>query len=56
MQSKFGDDLAQSMPGLDNAVARMGVHEFNTVIFLEDPDRASSSADSPLGVESSSNE
>jgi hypothetical protein len=48
--AKFGDDPSQSPAGLDVDVARMGVFDFNTVIFLDDPDRASSSADSPLGV------
>jgi hypothetical protein len=50
MNAKFGADAAQNLPGIDTQVARMGIYDFDTVIFNDDPDRASSSADSPLGV------
>src|SRR5205807_9141596 len=50
VKSKFGDDFEKRLVGLDRDVARMAVHDFNAVIFLADPDTASSSADSPLGV------
>jgi hypothetical protein len=50
MQAKFGDQIDKDMRGLDTDLMRMGVHDYNTVIFLDDPDRASSSADNPLGV------
>jgi hypothetical protein len=48
--SKFGEPFKQNFRAFDTAVARMGVHDFNTVIFLDDADRASSSANSPMGV------
>jgi hypothetical protein len=48
--AKFDDNPDHPPAGLDTAVDRMGVHDFNSVIFLDDPDRASSSANSPLGV------
>ena len=50
MQAKFGDHLKRPLAGLDSDVTRMAVCDFNSVIFLDDPDRASSSANSPLGV------
>jgi hypothetical protein len=50
VDAKFGADPKREIRGLDTGVARMGVHDFNTVIFYDDPDLASSSADSPLGV------
>jgi len=48
--AKFGDIPDNRLLGLDTDVDRMGIHDFNTVIFYDDPDRAASSADSPLGV------
>jgi hypothetical protein len=50
MTAKFGDQMKDDPPGLDEDVSHMRVTDFNSVIFLDDPDRASSSADSPLGV------
>ena len=50
IRSKLGDHPNERVEGLDEAVARMAVHDFNSVIFPDAPDRASSSADSPLGV------
>lgn len=50
IRSKFGDHPGERVAGFDEAVARMAVKDFNTVLFLDDPDRAASSADSPLGV------
>ncbi|MFI5379706.1 MAG: hypothetical protein ACHRHE_10440 [Tepidisphaerales bacterium] len=50
MHSKFGDYFKERLPALDTKVARMAVYDHNSVIFLDDPDRAASSADSPLGV------
>lgn len=50
MLAKFGDHPDDSPAGLDVDVARMAVKDFNSVIFNDDADRASSSADSPLGV------
>lgn len=50
MAAKFGDHFRSPPRGFDSDVARMAVYDFNSVIFLDDSDRASSSADSPLGV------
>jgi hypothetical protein len=50
VDAKFGADPKREVRGLDTGVARMGVHDFNTVVFEDDPELASTSADSPLGV------
>ncbi len=50
MNAKFGDQMKDDPPGLDEDVSHMRLNDLNSVVFLDDPDRASSSADSPLGV------
>jgi hypothetical protein len=50
IDAKFGADPKRRIDALDTAVARMSVMDSNSVIFYEDPDAASTSADSPLGV------
>ena len=48
---KFGADPERLLPALDTIVAEMRVHDLNTVILDQrDPDAASTSADSPMGV------
>ena len=48
--AKFGDQYKDAI-GFDTMVAKTGVHDFNTVIFDDtNPDRAASSADTPLGT------
>lgn len=50
LTARFGGHFFDHLDALDAGVARMAVADYNTVIFLDDPNRASSSADSPLGV------
>ena len=51
MDSTFGADPERADPTLDDAIARMGVKDLNTVILYDDdPEAAATSANNPLGV------
>ena len=50
IEAKSGKHEQPNLRAMDASVAQMGVHDFNSVIFDDDPDRAGSSADTPLGV------
>jgi hypothetical protein len=50
IDAKFGADPTRGFRTFDEQVARTAVRDLNTVIFGNDPDRASTSANTPLGV------